>query len=163
TSRRTLDQAHQLMAALGCESHELDIRPSARQMLRDIGHPYHVGEEQYDVTFENVQAGDRTSHLFPPAHQNQALGVGTSDLSELALGWCTYGVGDHMSHSSVNASVPKTLVQHVIRWVAETERAGAGVREPLLRVLATDISPELVPGIDGEEPSQSSEAVIGPY
>jgi NAD+ synthase (glutamine-hydrolysing) len=163
TSRRTLEQAHQLMAALGCEAHELDIRPSARQMLRDIGHPYDVGELQYDITFENVQAGDRTSHLFRLANLHRGLVVGTSDLSELALGWCTYGVGDHMSHYSVNASVPKTLVQHVIRWVAETERAGADARQPLLRVLATDISPELVPGIDGEEPSQSSEAVIGPY
>jgi NAD+ synthase (glutamine-hydrolysing) len=132
-------------------------------MLRDIGHPYDVGELQYDITFENVQAGDRTSHLFRLANLHRGLVVGTSDLSELALGWSTYGVGDQMSHYSVNASVPKTLVQHVIRWVAETERAGADAREPLLRVLATDISPELVPGLDGEEPSQSSEAVIGPY
>jgi NAD+ synthase (glutamine-hydrolysing) len=163
TSHRTLEQARQLMTALGCEAHELDIRPSARQMLRDIEHPYDVGERRYDVTFENVQAGERTSHLFRLANLYRALVVGTGDLSELALGWCTYGVGDHMAHYCVNASVPKTLIQHVIRWVAETERAGAEAREPLLRVLATDISPELVPGVDGNEPSQSSEAAIGPY
>ena len=129
TSRRTLDQARRLMGAIGVTAHEIDIRPSALQMLEDIGHPFSRGEEVYDVTFENVQAGERTSHLFRLANLHEALVVGTGDLSELALGWCTYGVGDHMSHYAVNASVPKTLIQHLIRWVAQTERPGrAGER-----------------------------------
>src|SRR5215472_7327219 len=117
TSKRTLANAKALMKAVGCAAHELDIRPSCEQMLRDINHPYARGEPVYDVTFENVQAGERTSHLFRLANLNQALVLGTSDLSELALGWCTYGVGDHMSHYSVNASVPKTLIQFLLRWV----------------------------------------------
>ena len=164
TSTRTLEQAHRLMAAVGCEAHDLDIRPSALQMLKDIGHPYARGEQVYDVTFENVQAGERTSHLFRIANFQGALVVGTGDLSELALGWCTYGVGDHMSHYNVNASVPKTLIQYVIRWVADTRRLGAEVREVLFAILETDISPELIPGdASGVEPAQETEAAIGPY
>ena len=164
TSARTLAQAHQLMQAVGCTAHELDIRPSCLQMLRDIGHPFSRGEPVYDVTFENVQAGERTSHLFRLANYHGALVVGTGDLSELALGWCTYGVGDHMSHYSVNASVPKTLIQYVIRWVAQTERLGPAASAALYQILATEISPELVPGdgVDGQ-PAQSTEAAIGPY
>ncbi|MCI0546216.1 MAG: NAD(+) synthase [Candidatus Rokubacteria bacterium] len=162
TSERTLAQARELMAAIGCDAHELDIRPSALQMLRDIGHPFAEGRPVYDVTFENVQAGERTSHLFRLANLHGGLVVGTGDLSELALGWCTFGVGDHMSHYAVNASVPKTLIQHVVRWVAETGRLGPGVGDVLHRILATDISPELVPG-DGREPAQGTEAVVGPY
>jgi NAD+ synthase (glutamine-hydrolysing) len=164
TSTRTLTQAHELMRAVGCEAHELDIRPSCRQMLSDIGHPYGRGQPVYDVTFENVQAGERTSHLFRLANLHGALVVGTSDLSELALGWCTYGVGDHMAHYHVNASVPKTLIQHVIRWVAETERLGPDASATILRILDTEISPELVPEDGaGVEPAQETEAVIGPY
>jgi NAD+ synthase (glutamine-hydrolysing) len=164
TSRRTLDQAHRLMRALGCAAHELDIRPSARQMLEDIGHPYSQGQPLHDVTFENVQAGERTSHLFRLANLHDALVVGTGDLSELALGWTTYGVGDHMSHYNVNASLPKTLIQHVIRWVAQTERLGAEAGETLLQILETEISPELIPGEEGGgQPAQRTEAVIGPY
>ncbi len=164
TSARTLEQAHRLMRAIRCEAHELDIRPSCLQMLRDIGHPYGEGKEVYDVTFENVQAGERTSHLFRLANLHGALVVGTGDLSELALGWCTYGVGDHMSHYSVNASVPKTLIQHVVRWVAQTGRLGPEASETLLQIVATEISPELVPGDRaGSEPAQETEAVIGPY
>jgi NAD+ synthase (glutamine-hydrolysing) len=164
TSKRTLEQARRLMSAIGCTAHELDIRPSAIQMLRDIGHPYSEGRELYDVTFENVQAGERTSHLFRLANLNDGLVVGTGDLSELALGWCTYGVGDHMSHYAVNASVPKTLIQHVIRWVAETQLFGRDVSAILLEILATQISPELIPGKDGDhEPGQDTEAIIGPY
>jgi NAD+ synthase (glutamine-hydrolysing) len=164
TSARTLAQAHELMRVVDCAAHELDIRPSCRQMLRDIGHPHSESRPVYDVTFENVQAGERTSHLFRLANLHDALVVGTSDLSELALGWCTYGVGDHMAHYGVNASVPKTLIQHVIRWVADTERLGPEASAVLRRVLATEISPELVPE-DGEgtEPSRGTEAVIGPY
>jgi NAD+ synthase (glutamine-hydrolysing) len=164
TSERTLAQARKLMQAVGCEAHEIDIRPSARQMLHDIEHPFAAGEPIYDVTFENVQAGERTSHLFRLANFNNALVVGTGDLSELALGWSTYGVGDQMSHYNVNASVPKTLIQHVMRWVAETGRVGSEASRVLVDVLATEISPELVPGANGQSGSlQSSEATIGPY
>jgi NAD+ synthase (glutamine-hydrolysing) len=163
TSARTLAQARQLMQAIGCEAHELDIRPSASQMLVDIGHPYAAGESVYDVTFENIQAGERTSHLFRLANFNNALVVGTGDLSELALGWATYGVGDHMSHYNVNASVPKTLIQHVLRWVAETRLLGAETGRVLLEVLGTEISPELVPSNGQSAGMQSSEAAIGPY
>ncbi len=168
TSRRTLEQAHQLMQAVGCQAQELDIRPSCLQMLRDLGHPFINDEPVYDVTFENVQAGERTSHLFRLANFHNGLVVGTGDLSELALGWCTYGVGDHMSHYSVNASVPKTLIQHIIHWVAENEQLGADASETLLKILDTEISPELVPAsgpedLGASQPSQSTEAKIGPY
>jgi NAD+ synthase (glutamine-hydrolysing) len=163
TSARTLKQAHRLMEAIGCDPHELDIRPSCLQMLRDLGHPAAEGQPVYDVTFENVQAGERTSHLFRLASFHGGLVVGTSDLSELALGWCTYGVGDQMSHYAVNASVPKTLIQHLIRWVAETERLGREASEVLRDILATRISPELVPGEQHTGPAQGSEAAVGPF
>jgi NAD+ synthase (glutamine-hydrolysing) len=167
TTTRTLEQAHRLMQAIGCEAHELDIRPSCTQMLRDIGHSYiERGDEAavYDVTFENVQAGERTSHLFRLANLHNGLVVGTSDLSELALGWCTYGVGDQMSHYAVNASVSKTLMAYVIRWVAETGTLGKDTGDALVAILATKISPELVPGAPADlEPSQDTETVIGPF
>jgi NAD+ synthase (glutamine-hydrolysing) len=164
TSRRTLANAHALMAAVGCQAHELDIRPSCEQMLRDLDHPYAHGEPVYDVTFENVQAGERTSHLFRLANLHNALVLGTGDLSELALGWCTYGVGDHMSHYAVNASVPKTLIQFLIRWVADTNQLNAGASVVLRAILDTEFSPELIPGaIDGDQPSQKTEAIVGPY
>ena len=133
-------------------------------MLRDLQHPYARGERVYDVTFENVQAGERTSHLFRLANYHSALVLGTGDLSELALGWSTYGVGDHMSHYNVNASVPKTLIQFLIRWVADTQQLGAAASHVLQDILATEVSPELVPGDGtGDQPSQKTEAVIGPY
>lgn len=165
TSERTHTNAHALMAALGVSAHAIDIRPSALQMLRDIGHPYAGGEPLYDVTFENVQAGERTSHLFRLANRHNALVLGTGDLSELALGWATYGVGDHMSHYNVNASVPKTLIQHLIRWVIRDGQLGAAANATLQSILDTEISPELVPAAEGEdaEPAQSTEARIGPY
>jgi NAD+ synthase (glutamine-hydrolysing) len=164
TSRRTLDQAHRLMRAVGVKAHEVDIRPSALQMLADIGHPFSRGERVYDVTFENVQAGERTSHLFRLANLHEALVVGTGDLSELALGWCTYGVGDQMSHYAVNASVPKTLIQHLIRWVARSGRLGTQASDILSDILGTRISPELVPGeAERAQPAQETEAVIGPF
>ena len=146
TSKHTLANATALMATLGCRSHELDIRPSCEQMLRDIDHPFAHGEPVYDVTFENVQAGERTSHLFRLANLHQAIVLGTGDLSELALGWCTYGVGDHMSHYAINASVPKTLIQFLIRWVADTGQLGGQTSTILRSILATEISPELIPG-----------------
>jgi NAD+ synthase (glutamine-hydrolysing) len=164
TSRRTLANAHALMAAIGCQAHELDIRPSCEQMLRDLDHPYAHGEPIYDVTFENVQAGERTSHLFRLANLHNALVLGTGDLSELALGWCTYGVGDHMSHYAVNASVPKTLIQFLIRWVADTNQLNAPASVVLRAILDTEFSPELIPGAsDGDQPSQKTEAIVGPY
>jgi len=158
TSTRTRDQALRLMRAVGCTAAEIDIRPSCEQMLRDLGHPFVDGKPQYDITFENVQAGERTSHLFRLANFHRGLVLGTGDLSELALGWCTYGVGDHMSHYNVNASVPKTLIQYLVRWVAETQQLGDVDSQVLIDVLETEISPELVPGS-----MQSTEASIGPY
>ncbi len=163
TSSRTLQQARQLMAVVGCTASEVDIRPSCLQMLKDLGHPYADGKPVYDITFENVQAGERTNHLFRIANFNNAIVIGTGDLSELALGWCTYGVGDHMSHYSVNASVPKTLITHLVRWVAESGRLGETGAAVLLDVLETDVSPELVPGGDDGKPTQKSEDTIGPY
>jgi NAD+ synthase (glutamine-hydrolysing) len=163
TSSRTLQQARRLMAVVGCTASEIDIRPSCLQMLKDLGHPYADGKPVYDITFENVQAGERTNHLFRIANFNNAIVIGTGDLSELALGWCTYGVGDHMSHYSVNASVPKTLITHLVRWVAESGRLGEEGAEVLLDVLGTDVSPELVPGGADDKPVQKSEDSIGPY
>ncbi len=162
TSERTLDQSRRLMSAVGTTANEVDIRPSCIQMFKDIGHPFADGKPVYDVTFENVQAGERTSHLFRLANVHNAPVVGTSDLSELALGWCTYGVGDHMAHYHVNASVPKTLVQYLIRYVARTNQLGPEVSAVLSDVLDTPISPELVPGKSEVEPGQSTEAVVGP-
>ena len=110
------------MQALGVTGRELDIRPTARPMLNDLGHPFADGEPVYDVTFENVQAGLRTDYLFRLANHHDGIVLGTGDLSELALGWCTYGVGDQMSHYNVNAGVPKTLIQHLIRWVISSRQ-----------------------------------------
>lgn len=163
TGERTLSQAHKLMDALGCSAAEIDIRPACMQMLKDIGHPFAQGKPVHDVTFENVQAGERTSHLFRLANLHNALVVGTGDLSELALGWCTYGVGDQMSHYAVNASVPKTLIQYLIRFEAGTRELGEAAGAVLAQVLATEISPELVPGGEDGQPAQSTEAIIGPY
>jgi NAD+ synthase (glutamine-hydrolysing) len=157
TSSRTRSQAWQLMRAIGASAEEIDVRPSCMQMLKDIGHPYAKGRKLYDIAFENVQAGERTSHLFRLANQHRGMVVGTGDLSELALGWATYGVGDHMSHYNVNASVPKTLIQFLIGWVAQSGGFSADVKRALRRVLDTDISPELIPG------KQASEATVGPY
>jgi NAD+ synthase (glutamine-hydrolysing) len=162
TSARTRDQAHRLMQALGVSALEIDITPASQQMLKDIDHPFSRGEKVHDVTFENVQAGARTSLLFRLANHHNAIVLGTGDLSELALGWCTYGVGDHMSHYNVNASVPKTLIQHLIRWVAREGIFGETVKPIMLNILATEISPELVPG-DGTLPAQRTEDYIGPY
>jgi NAD+ synthase (glutamine-hydrolysing) len=164
TGEHTLRNAHRLMNALGVSASEMDIRPSATQMLRDLEHPAADGADQYDVTYENVQAGERTAHLFRLANYHGGLVLGTGDLSELALGWATYGVGDQMSHYHVNASVPKTLIQFMVRWAIDTDQFGAEVDEVLGSVLNTEISPELVPasGEDGDE-LQGSEKVVGPY
>ena len=162
TSDGTKDNAWALMRALAITAEEIDIRPAATRMLEDIAHPFADGEPVYDVTFENVQAGLRTDYLFRLANQRHGLVVGTGDLSELALGWCTYGVGDQMSHYAVNAGVPKTLIQFLIRWCIETDQYDRETDRVLEAILATEISPELVPaGADGA--IQSTEAKIGPY
>jgi NAD+ synthase (glutamine-hydrolysing) len=164
TTRTTLSNAQRLMASLGVTAHELDIRPGATQMLRDIGHPAAEGEPQYDITYENVQAGQRTSALFRLANFHRALVIGTGDLSELALGWSTYGVGDQMSHYNVNASVPKTLIQFLLRWAIDTGQYSPEASEVLQAVLDTEISPELIPREDPDaEPGADSESVVGPY
>ncbi|MGI8590666.1 MAG: NAD(+) synthase [Nakamurella sp.] len=154
--------AHSLMAALGITGAELDIRPAARQLLLDLDHPFARGEEVYDITFENVQAGLRTDYLFRLANSRGGIVLGTGDLSELALGWSTYGVGDQMSHYNVNSGVPKTLIQHLIRWVADTGDFSDEVGAVLRAIVAAEISPELIPAKPGEAP-QSTEASIGPY
>ena len=162
TSDHTKSNAWALGEALGVTFEEIDIRPAARELLEKMGHPFAAGEPVYDVTFENVQAGLRTDYLFRLANQRDGIVVGTGDLSELALGWCTYGVGDHMSHYSVNPGIPKTLIQHVIRWVISSGAMGDEANAVLQSVLDTEISPELVPaGQDGKV--QSTEQTIGPY
>jgi NAD+ synthase (glutamine-hydrolysing) len=166
TSARTLRNAHALMRALGVSAQEMDIRPAAMQMLRDLSHPAAEGKPQYDVTYENVQAGERTSHLFRLANYHQGLVIGTGDLSELALGWSTYGVGDQMSHYSVNASVPKTLIRFLIRWAIDTDQFGAEADRVLGDIVETAISPELIPASGdaaGDGPEQNSEDTVGPY
>ncbi|WP_200301822.1 NAD(+) synthase [Streptomyces adelaidensis] len=159
TGEHTKGNAHKLMRSLGVTAAELDITPTARLMLQEIGHPFSSGEPVYDVTFENVQAGLRTDYLFRLANQRGGIVLGTGDLSELALGWCTYGVGDQMSHYNVNSGVPKTLIQHLIRWVISSGQFGEETNETLAAILDTEISPELVPG----EELQSTESRIGPY
>ena len=162
TGEETKGRATRLAKALGVSFEELDIRPAARQMLSDLGHPFADGEPVYDVTFENVQAGLRTDYLFRIANHSGGIVLGTGDLSEFALGWCTYGVGDQMSHYSVNASVPKTLIQHLIRWEADRPEVSAEAKAVLIEILNTEISPELVPA-SAEGAIQRSEDTIGPY
>ncbi|NMN97591.1 NAD(+) synthase [Nocardiaceae bacterium YC2-7] len=162
TGSATKDRAHILMKSLGVTAEEIDIRPSCLQMLEDLDHPYARGEKVYDITFENVQAGERTSHLFRLANMHGALVLGTGDLSELALGWCTYGVGDQMSHYNVNASVPKTLIRHLIRWMVSAQNYSSVTSEVLAEIVDDVVSPELIPaGDDGV--MQDTEASIGPY
>ncbi|WP_409437038.1 NAD(+) synthase [Mycobacterium sp. SMC-14] len=162
TGERTKANAAALSKALGVTFAEIDIRETAKLMLSELGHPFARGEAVYDVTFENVQAGLRTDYLFRIANQNGGIVLGTGDLSELALGWSTYGVGDQMSHYNVNGGVPKTLIQHLIRWVINSGEFDSDVCAVLASVLNTEISPELVPAADGEE-IQRSEDKVGPY
>ena len=166
TGEETKARATRLAKALGVSFEELDIRPAAQQMLTDLRHPFADGEPTYDVTFENVQAGLRTDYLFRIANNSGGIVLGTGDLSELALGWCTYGVGDQMSHYTVNSGVPKTLIQHLIRWVVssgqlEADRDG-GVNQTLREILDQEITPELIPTVAGGKP-QATEDTIGPY
>lgn len=162
TSDGTKSNAWKLMEAFETTAEEIDITPAARQMLDDMNHPFADGEPVHDVTFENVQAGLRTDYLFRLANHHKGFVIGTGDLSELALGWCTYGVGDQMSHYAVNSGVPKTLIQYLIRWATRTNQFSSDCDEALEEVLNTEISPELVPaGPDGA--IQSTESMIGPY
>ncbi len=160
TTTGSKNDALRLMKVLGISAEELDIRPAAKRMLMDIGHPYARGEKVYDINFENVQAGLRTDFLFRLAGEKNGFVVGTGDLSELALGWSTYGVGDHMSHYNVNCGAPKTLIQHLIRWAAVREFDKKTARI-LHSVLEREISPELVPVEDGK--LQKTEDKVGPY
>jgi len=162
TSSETKDRATRLSTSLGVTFAELDIRPAATQMLTDLEHPAGRGEHAYDVTFENVQAGLRTDYLFRLANHRGGIVLGTGDLSELALGWCTYGVGDQMSHYGVNAGVPKTLIQHLIRWVIDSGQFETPTNGVLREILGQEITPELVPTLEGETP-QATEATVGPY
>jgi NAD+ synthase (glutamine-hydrolysing) len=165
TSDLTLANARKLMQALGVTAGEIDIKPACLQMFRDIGHPFAREEQVYDITFENVQAGERTSHLFRLANLHRGLVLGTGDLSELALGWMTYGVGDHMSHYNVNVSVSKTLIQHLIRWVVLSRQFDDATNATLEAILDTEISPELVPHAKGDsaKPAQRTAEMVGPY
>jgi NAD+ synthase (glutamine-hydrolysing) len=171
TGSTTKSYATRLATALGCTFAELDIKPAAEQMLKDLDHPFSEGEPTYDITFENVQAGLRTDYLFRLANHRGGIVLGTGDLSELALGWCTYGVGDQMSHYNVNAGVPKTLIQHLIRWVIDTRQlhGGADAAEEdedtyrvLQEILDQEITPELIPVGEGER-AQATEDSVGPY
>ena len=166
TGDRTKNNAIRLGETLGVTFSEIDIRSTAQLMLSELDHPFARGEKVYDVTFENVQAGLRTDYLFRLANQRGGIVLGTGDLSEIALGWSTYGVGDQMSHYNVNSGVPKTLIQHLIRWVIWSNQLASGVDHPinaaLQSVLETEITPELVPAAEGDE-IQSSEAEVGPF
>jgi len=162
TGDSTKGNAWDLMRSLGITAEEVDIKPMALEELRMLRHPFADGQPVYDVTFENVQAGVRTDFLFRAANMHGGMVLGTGDLSELALGWCTYGVGDHMSHYNVNASVSKTLIQHLIRWVISTGAFDAGTNATLDSILGTEISPELVPA-DADGKMQSTQDKIGPY
>jgi len=162
TTEGTKSKAHALMKELGIDAREIDIKPMASQMLADLDHPFAKGKKVYDITFENVQAGLRTDYLFRLANKEGGMVVGTGDLSELALGWCTYGVGDHMSHYNVNGAVAKTLIQHLIRWSAASGHYSDAAADVMRAILKQEISPELIPaGKDGK--IQSTEDTIGPY
>jgi NAD+ synthase (glutamine-hydrolysing) len=157
TTDKTYENAVQLIRSFGAELREIDIKQACLQHFRDIGHDPGI----HDVTYENVQARERTQILMDIANKQNGLVIGTGDLSELALGWCTYN-GDHMSMYSVNCSIPKTLVKYLVRWAADNvaEQAAA---EVLLRILDTPITPELLPPDSNGAIRQKTEELIGPY
>jgi NAD+ synthase (glutamine-hydrolysing) len=162
TGEATKGYATRLCESLGVSFEVLDITATAQQMLEGLGHPYASGEEVYDITFENVQAGLRTDYLFRLANHRGGIVLGTGDLSELALGWCTYGVGDQMSHYNVNGGVPKTLIQHLIRWTIETDQYDDDTDAVLQEILDQEITPELIPAREDQLP-QRTEDSVGPY
>lgn len=171
TSEHTKGNAQKLAAVLGVSCELIDIRPTATEMLKTMGHPAGHGEAVYDITFENVQAGLRSDYLFRLANQRRGFVLGTGDLSESALGWTTYGVGDHMSHYSVNCGVPKSMMPDLIREASEVliERElvadPAGLLDTVESIIATDVTPELIPDHDsgGQTSHQTTEGSIGPY
>lgn len=156
TSRRTHDNASELMEELGITNREIDITASCVQHLKDIGHD---GTTQ-DTAFENAQARERTQILMDVANMENAIVVGTGDLSELALGWCTYN-GDHMSNYAVNASIPKTLVRAMVGWIADNIYHGSRTSSILKDIIATPVSPELTG--KGGDITQITEDIVGPY
>lgn len=173
TTARTHDNARTMSEALGCELREISIAAAVRQHFADIGHD----EADHSVTYENAQARERTQILMDVANQEGGLVVGTGDLSELALGWATYNA-DHMSMYGVNAGVPKTLVRHLVRYVADEAaaggeaglatagaagQAGADLASVLYDVLDTPVSPELLPATGDGRISQKTEDLVGPY
>ena len=162
TGKTTKDYATRLSTSLGVTFEEIDITAAAEQMLKDLDHPFAEGEEVYDITFENVQAGLRTDYLFRLANHRGGIVLGTGDLSELALGWCTYGVGDQMSHYGVNGGVPKTLIQHLIRWAIDDGQFEEQTNEVLREILDQEITPELIPSREDQIP-QRTEDSVGPY
>lgn len=157
TTDNTYENALQLIRSYGAELCEINIKQACLQHFEDIGHDPDI----HDVTYENVQARERTQILMDVANKQNGLVIGTGDLSELALGWCTYN-GDHMSMYSVNCSIPKTLVKYLVRWAADnvTEQAA---QEVLLRILDTPITPELLPPDNKGIIQQKTEEIIGPY
>ena len=157
TTDRTYDNAVKIIKCLGCTFHEISIRESVTKHFEDIGHDINV----HDVTYENGQARERTQILMDVANKVNGIVIGTGDMSELALGWATYN-GDHMSMYGVNASVPKTLVRHLVRYYAE-ELADERLAEVLLDVLDTPVSPELLPPDENGQIEQKTEDLVGPY
>ena len=157
TTKRTHNNSIDLMNSLGVTSREINIKDACLQHFKDINHDVSV----FDVTYENTQARERTQILMDVANKEGGLVVGTGDLSELALGWATYN-GDHMSMYGVNASIPKTLVRSLVRYVAEFEMDEVS-RKTLLDVVDTPVSPELLPADDKGEIAQKTEDIVGPY
>ena len=156
TTGRTRTNAEKLCDCLGIPCKTVDITAAVKQHFQDIGHP----EDVFDVTFENGQARERTQVLMDIANQSGGIVIGTGDLSELALGWATYN-GDHMSMYGVNASVPKSLIRHIVRYLADTAKDQA-LQDVLMDILDTPVSPELLPA-DGEKITQQTEELVGPY
>ncbi|GAA0077908.1 NAD(+) synthase [Clostridium sp. CTA-5] len=157
TTDRTYNNALTLCKELGCDLREINIVDASLQHFKDIGHDKNI----HDVTYENVQARERTQILMDLANKEGGLLIGTGDLSELALGWCTYN-GDHMSMYSVNPSIPKTLVRYLVKYVAEKESNG-DVAYTLMDILDTPVSPELLPKDSNGEIAQKTEDIVGPY
>ena len=157
TTDRTYHNAVSLMKSLGVTIREVSIKDACIQHFKDIGHDMNI----HDVTYENVQARERTQILMDVANQEGGIVIGTGDLSELALGWATYN-GDHMSNYGVNCSIPKTLVRHLVTWVANTS-VDEESKATLLDIVDTPISPELIPADENGQIKQKTEDLVGPY
>jgi NAD+ synthase (glutamine-hydrolysing) len=160
TTKITYENAIKLMTDLGISTREIDIKPACLQHFSDIGHKPDI----YDTTYENVQARERYQILMDIANKEGGLVIGTGDLSELALGWCTYN-GDHMSMYNVNCGVPKTIIGYLINWIAENKvtEVSENIKETLYKITSIPISPELLPPMKDGEIKQKTEDIIGPY